>query len=90
MINMASYPTGRTFHSTTSRAIAATHLNHSSPIQIVSGATARYPDQLLRLRFLDRTRHIRGQRHNLHQEEALVLAANKQRVLGSQAMVQAL
>ena len=46
--------------------------------------------QLLRVLFLDREGHISAQPHYLPREQALILAANQQRVLGSQARVQVL
>jgi hypothetical protein len=41
--------------------------------------------QLLRLLFLDREVYITAQPHNVPRGEALILAANQQRVLGAQA-----
>ena len=46
--------------------------------------------RLLRGLFLDREGHISSQPHYLPREEALILAANQQQVLGSQARVQVL
>jgi hypothetical protein len=46
--------------------------------------------QLLRVLFLDREGHISAQPHYVPREQALILAANQQRVLGSQARVQVL
>jgi len=40
--------------------------------------------------FLDREGHISGQPHLMARSEALILAANQQRVLGPQARVQVL
>lgn len=47
-------------------------------------------DRLLRVLFLDREGHISAVPHCAPREEALILAANQQRVLGSQAQVQVL
>lgn len=46
--------------------------------------------RLLRVLFLDREGHISSQPHYLPREQDLILAANQQRVLGSQARVQVL
>jgi hypothetical protein len=46
--------------------------------------------QLLRVLFLDREGHITAQPHFVPRAEALILAANQQRVLGAQARVQVL
>jgi hypothetical protein len=46
--------------------------------------------QLLRVLFLDREGHISAQPHYVPHEQALILAANQQRVLGPQAEVRVL
>ncbi|MFM7733271.1 MAG: hypothetical protein ACKO6F_07415 [Cyanobium sp.] len=46
--------------------------------------------QLLRVLFLDREGHISAQPHYVPREQALILAANQQRVLGPQAEVRVL
>ena len=69
-----------------------------SPIRIVSvhllGAEgfreAVAAGQLLRVLFLDREGHISAQPHYVPREQALILAANQQRVLGPQAEVRVL
>jgi hypothetical protein len=60
------------------------------PIRIISVHLLDAAGQLLRVLFLDREGHISAQPHFLPREEALILAANQQRVLGSQARVQVL
>ena len=60
------------------------------PIRIISVHLLDAAGQLLRVLFLDREGHISSQPHYVPREEALVLAANQQRVLGSQARVQVL
>jgi hypothetical protein len=60
------------------------------PIRIISVHLLDAAGQLLRVLFLDREGHISSQPHYLPREEALILAANQQRVLGSQARVQVL
>jgi hypothetical protein len=60
------------------------------PIRIISVQLLDAAGQLLRVLFLDREGHISAQPHYLPREEALILAANQQRVLGSQARVQVL
>ena len=60
------------------------------PIRIISVHLLDAAGQLLRVLFLDREGHISSQPHYAHREEALILAANQQRVLGSQARVQGL
>jgi len=59
-------------------------------IRIISVHLLDAAGQLLRVLFLDREGHISSQPHYLPREEALILAANQQRVLGSQARVQVL
>jgi hypothetical protein len=60
------------------------------PIRIIAVHLLDAAGQLLRVLFLDREGHISAQPHYLPREEALILAANQQRVLGSQARVQVL
>jgi hypothetical protein len=60
------------------------------PIRIISVQLLDVAGQLLRVLFLDREGRISAQPHYLPREEALILAANQQRVLGSQARVQVL
>jgi hypothetical protein len=60
------------------------------PIHIVSVHLLDAAGQLLRVLFLDREGHITTQPHYVPREEALILAANQQRVLGVQARVQVL
>ena len=60
------------------------------PIRIVSLHLLDAAGGLLRVLFLDREGHMSSRPHYLPREEALVLAANRQRVLGSQARVQVL
>ena len=58
------------------------------PIRIISVHLLDSAGQLLRVLFLDREGHISSQSHYVPSEQALILAANQQRVLGSQARVQ--
>ena len=92
---------GATAGSFASTAMAATALPFSlepvqpspeqqSPIRIISVQLLDAAGQLLRVLFLDREGHISSQPHYVPREEALILAANQQRVLGSQARVQVL
>jgi len=60
------------------------------PIRIISVQLLDAAGQLLRVLFLDREGHISSQPHYLPREQALILAANQQRMLGSQARVQVL
>jgi len=60
------------------------------PIRIVSVHLLDAAGQLLRVLFLDREGHITAQPHYVPREEALIMAANQQRVLGTQARVQVL
>ena len=73
-----------------SSTMAATPLSSTCPIRIISVQLLDAAGRLLRALFLDREGHISSQPHYLPREEALVLAANQQRVLGSQARVQVL
>lgn len=92
---------GATARSFASTAMAATLLSlplqpvrqspeRHCPIRIISVHLLDAAGQLLRVLFLDREGHISSQPHYVPREEALVLAANQQRVLGSQARVQVL
>lgn len=56
-------------------------------IRIISVHLLGAAGELLRVLFLDRAGHISAQPHYLPREEALILASNQQRVLGSQARV---
>jgi hypothetical protein len=92
---------GATAGSFASTAMAATLLSHplqpvrqsperQCPIRIISVHLLDAAGKLLRVLFLDREGHISSQPHYVPREEALILAANQQRVLGSQARVQVL
>lgn len=78
--------------------MAATPLSRTCPIRIVSVHLLVAPGfreavaagQLLRVLFLDREGHISAQPHYVPREQALILAANQQRVLGPQAEVRVL
>ena len=61
--------------------MAATPLSSTCPIRIISVHLLDATGQLLRVLFLDREGHISSQPHYLPREEALILAANQQRVL---------
>jgi hypothetical protein len=73
-----------------SPAVAANPLNRVCPIRIVSVHPLGGAGRLLRVLFLEREGHFNAQPHYLPREEALILAANQQRVLGIQARVQVL
>ncbi len=73
-----------------SSTMAATPLSSTCPIRIISVQLLDTAGRLLRVLFLDREGHISSQPHYLPREETLILAANQQRVLGSQALVQVL
>jgi hypothetical protein len=73
-----------------SPAMAAIPLSHSCPIRIISVHLLDAAGHLLRVLFLDREGHITAQPHYLPREKALILAANRQRVLGAQGRVQVL
>ena len=62
-------------------------IERQCPIRVVSVHLLGSAGQLLRVLFLDREGHISGQPHLMARSEALILAANQQRVLGSQARV---
>jgi hypothetical protein len=92
---------GATAGSFASTAMAATLLSlplqpvrpaaeQQCPIRIISVQLLDAAGRLLRVLFLDREGHISSQPHFVPREEALILAANQQRVLGSQARVQVL
>jgi hypothetical protein len=68
-----------------SPAMAATPLSRSCPIRIISMHLLDAAGQLLRVLFLDREGHISAKPHYVPREQALILAANQQRVLGPQA-----
>ena len=70
--------------------MAATPLSRSCPIRIISVYLLDAAGQLLRVLFLDREGHISAQPHYVPREQALILAANQQRVLGPQAEVRVL
>ena len=70
--------------------MAATPLVRACPIRIISVHLLDAAGQLLRVLFLDREGHISAQPHYGPREQALILAANQQRVLGPQAEVRVL
>jgi len=70
-----------------STAMAATAFSSTCPIRIISVQLLDTAGQLLRVLFLNREGHISSQPQYLPREEALVLAANQQRVLCSQGRV---
>jgi hypothetical protein len=70
--------------------MAATPLSRSCPIRIVSVHLLDAASRLLRVLFLDREGHISAEPHYAPREQALILAANQQRVLGPQAEVRVL
>jgi hypothetical protein len=67
--------------------MAATPLVRSCSIRIVSVHLLDAAGRLLRVLFLDREGHISAKPHLVPRGEALILAANQQRVLGPQARV---
>ena len=73
-----------------STVMATTPLSSTCPIRIISVHLLDAAGQLLRVLFLDREGHITAQPHFVPRAEALILAANQQRVLGAQARVQVL
>ena len=62
-------------------------IERQCPIRVVSVHLLGTAGQLLRVLFLDREGHISAQPYFLPQGDALILAANQQRVLGPQARV---
>ena len=60
------------------------------PVGVISVQLLDAAGQLLRVLFLDREGHISAQPHYVPREQALILAANQQRVLGPQAEVRVL
>ena len=70
--------------------MAVTSLSRTCSIRIISVHLLGAAGELLRVLFLDREGHISAQPHYVPREEALILAANHQRVLGSQGRVQVL
>ena len=73
-----------------STVMATTPLSSTCQIHIISVHLLDTAGRLLRVLFLDREGHISAEPHYLPRDEALILAANQQRVLGSQARVQVL
>ena len=65
-------------------------IERQCPIRVVSVHLLGTAGQLLRVLFLDRKGHISAQPHFVPRGEALILAANQQRVLGPQARVHVL
>ncbi len=70
--------------------MAATPFSRSCPIRIISVHLLDAAGQLLRVLFLDREGHISAEPQYVPREQALILAANQQRVLGPQAEVRVL
>jgi hypothetical protein len=70
--------------------MAATPFSRTCSIRIVSVHLLDAAGRLLRVLFLDREGHISAEPHYVPRDEALILAANQQRVLGAQARVQVL
>ncbi|MFO7628030.1 MAG: hypothetical protein R6W06_00645, partial [Prochlorococcaceae cyanobacterium] len=60
------------------------------PIRIISVHLLDAAGRLLRVLFLDREGHISAEPHYVPREQAVILAANQQRVLGIQGRVQVL
>ena len=81
---------GSTAVSFASPAMAATPFSRSCPIRIISVHLLDAAGQLLRVLFLDREGHISAEPHYVPREQALILAANQQQVLGPQAEVRVL
>ncbi len=73
-----------------STAMAVTPLSRTCPIRVISVHLLGSAGELLRVLFLDREGHISAEPHYVPREQALILAANQQRVLGSQADVRVL
>ena len=70
--------------------MAATPFSRACSIRIVSVHLLDAAGRLLRVLFLEREGHISAEPHYVPRDEALILAANQQRVLGAQARVQVL
>jgi hypothetical protein len=70
--------------------MAAIPLSRSCPIRINSVHLLNDVGQLLRVLFLDREGHISAKLHYVPRKQALILAANQQRVLGPKAEVRVL
>ena len=70
--------------------MAATPFSRSCPIRIILVHLLDAGVHLLRVLFLDREGHISAEPHYVPCEQALILAANQQRVLGPQAEVRVL
>ena len=70
--------------------MAATPLSCSCSIRIISVHLLDAAGQLLRVLFLDRESHISTEPHYVPRDQALILAANQQRVLGRQNEVRML
>jgi hypothetical protein len=60
------------------------------PVRMISILLCKSSGEPLRLLFLDREGHISAGPHYLPREQALILAANQQRIWGSAAQVQVL
>jgi hypothetical protein len=73
-----------------STAMAATPIYRSSPIRFISVHLLDAAGQLMRVLFLDCEGHISPEPHYVPREQALILAASQQRVLGPQAEVRVL
>ena len=84
---LAQLRRGSTAVSFASPAMAATFLNRTCPIRIISVHLLDAAGRHLRVLFLDREGHISSMPHYVPHDEALILAANQQRVLGHQARV---
>jgi hypothetical protein len=70
--------------------MAATPLSRTCPIRIISVHLIGAVGELLRVLFFDREGHISAAPHYVPRNEALILAANQQQVLGAQGRVQVL
>ena len=70
--------------------MAATPRSCSCSIRIISVHLLDAAGQLLRVLFLDRESHISTEPHYVPRDQALILAANQQRVLGRQNEVRML
>jgi hypothetical protein len=70
--------------------MAATPLSRTCPIRIISVHLLGAAGELLRVLFLDREGQISAAPHYVPRDEALILAANQQQVLGAQGRVQVL